>query len=50
MLLWTVAAEAVMGNLKLFRAITKAHEAEDPEQNANSLSGDRLDRADLDRH
>ena len=48
MLLWPVAAESVAGDLELLRSVAEAHEAEDPEQDADSLSRDHLDGADID--
>jgi hypothetical protein len=47
-LLGPVAAKAVASNLKLLGAIAKAHEAQHPEQNADSLGRHHLDGADVD--
>jgi hypothetical protein len=48
MLLRTVASKAVPGHLELLGTISKAHEAEYPEQDTNCLSGHSLDSANVD--
>lgn len=48
MLLGPVAAEAVSRHLKLLCAVAKAHEAEDPQQDSDSLRRHHLDGAHVD--
>jgi len=44
----SVATKAIAGDLELLGSVAEAHEAEHPEEDADSLCRDHLDSADID--
>ena len=47
MLLGTVNTQALGGDLKLGGGVTKCHEREDPDQNADGIGGETLEGSDI---